>query len=322
MTTYCLPKVRVSRAWYFAVVFLLSGCIAPALLFSPQGQLMWALLKPLVGLDPNEVNLFEQPIIKDRMQALLGPHYDTTLMVLKTAGEIQQEGPLFYVVSRYTPVPLLAEKAGFVWNAETNQMAVLLLSGGAPQVFAEQMNKQAEQVIPSWPKDLADYVNPDALKQKAINTAGAELSAAMPSEFTTVLDVATDPKAAVKAQQDAIVSSSKAQLASELNDAVGTGAAADAKAVLKDYALSPLQQQQAKAVVELKTAEQAVLAAEENVAQAQQQLQQSISSSDTHQQAIEHYELAQQRLLSARQGLEAAKAKNKALAGVLPKPSL
>ena len=33
---------------------------------------MWALLKPLVGLDPNDVGLFEQPLIKNRMQELLG----------------------------------------------------------------------------------------------------------------------------------------------------------------------------------------------------------------------------------------------------------
>ena len=53
---------------------LLSGCVAP-LLAGAQSQLMWALLKPLVGFDPNEVDLFEQPLIKDRMQPLLGEHY-------------------------------------------------------------------------------------------------------------------------------------------------------------------------------------------------------------------------------------------------------
>ncbi|MGL6011370.1 MAG: hypothetical protein ACRC0J_07640, partial [Shewanella oncorhynchi] len=67
------------------LALMLNACVAPLLLMSPQGQLMWALLKPLVGLDPNDVGLFEQPLIKNRMQELLGKNYDTTLSLLKTA---------------------------------------------------------------------------------------------------------------------------------------------------------------------------------------------------------------------------------------------
>lgn len=76
---------------------MLSACVAPLLMMSPTSQLMWALLKPLVGFDPNEANLFEQPLIKDRMTAMLGPNYESTMQLLKTADELQQEGPLFYV---------------------------------------------------------------------------------------------------------------------------------------------------------------------------------------------------------------------------------
>ncbi len=159
-----------------AFSLLLGACVAPALLLSPQGQLMWALLKPLVGLDPNEMNLLEQPLIKNRMQPLLGEHYDTAVTLLKTADKVQQEGPLFYLVSNHTPIPQLAEKAGFVWNSETNQMAVLLVSGGAPLVFAEQLNNQAAKVVPSWPADLADYADPVKLKQKALQKATSEAS--------------------------------------------------------------------------------------------------------------------------------------------------
>ena len=46
-----------ARAWLLPVValcLLLAGCIAPALLLPSSGQLMWALLKPLVGFDPNQ----------------------------------------------------------------------------------------------------------------------------------------------------------------------------------------------------------------------------------------------------------------------------
>ncbi|MGY4109623.1 hypothetical protein [Aeromonas encheleia] len=133
---------------------MLSACVAPLLLMSPTSQLMWALLKPLVGFDPNEVNLFEQPLIKDRMTAMLGPNYDNTMQLLKTANELQQEGPLFYVVSRYAPVPDIAKQAGMVWNADTNQLSVMLQkSDGATQVFGENLTA----ATPSWPSAMQGW---------------------------------------------------------------------------------------------------------------------------------------------------------------------
>lgn len=169
-------SASVRHSWVFAITLLLAGCVAPALLLSPQSQLMWALLKPMIGLDPNEMNLLEQPLIKNRMQPLLGEHYDTAVTLLKTADKLQQEGPLFYLVSNHTPIPQMAEKAGFVWNSETNQIAVMLVSGGAPMIFAEQLNNQAAKVVPSWPADLADYADPVKLKQKALQKASSEAS--------------------------------------------------------------------------------------------------------------------------------------------------
>lgn len=135
-----LPPVLV-------LCLLLAGCLAPALLVPSSGQLMWALLKPLVGFDPNQVNLFEQPIVRNRMVALLGPNYDATMQLLHTANELRREGPLFYVVSRYTPVPEIAQKAGLVWNADTNQMAVALMKGDVTEVFAEKVEAMAEQRV-------------------------------------------------------------------------------------------------------------------------------------------------------------------------------
>ncbi len=133
---------------------MLSACVAPLLMMSPTSQLMWALLKPLVGFDPNEANLFEQPLIKDRMTSILGPNYDSTMQLLKTANELQQEGPLFYVVSRYAPVPDVAKQAGMVWNSQTNQMSVMLLKGdGTPQVFGENLAAGA----PSWPTEMQNW---------------------------------------------------------------------------------------------------------------------------------------------------------------------
>lgn len=186
LSTSLLKKMRCLHILWLAL--MLNACVAPLLLMSPQGQLMWALLKPLVGLDPNDVGLFEQPLIKNRMQELLGKNYDTTLSLLKTADKIQQEGPLIYLVSTYTPVPEMAEKAGLVWNSDTNQMAVMLMKGGAPLVISEQFSNQTEKRVPSWPKELADYTDPQKLQQKALDagTNQVQQQLAMPNAVKAV----------------------------------------------------------------------------------------------------------------------------------------
>jgi hypothetical protein len=48
---------------------------------------------------------------KTGMKGFLGDSYEPVMQLLMTANTLQEEGPLFYVVSRYTPVPQLAEKA-------------------------------------------------------------------------------------------------------------------------------------------------------------------------------------------------------------------
>ena len=177
----------------------LSACVAPLLMMSPTSQLMWALLKPLVGFDPNEVNLFEQPLIKDRMTSILGPNYDSTMQLLKTANELQQEGPLFYVVSRYAPVPDVAKQAGMVWNSQTNQLSVLLQKGdGTTQAFGENLAGTA----PLWPTTMQGWQNPDS---QVIPTANALTGAApfsLGNALSTVIS-GTTSKLAEEATQAA-----------------------------------------------------------------------------------------------------------------------
>lgn len=117
---------------------------------------MWSLLKPLVGFDPNEVNLLENPMIKGRMTALLGDKYEPAMKLLRTAQEIQQEGALFYVASRYAPpkVQEITDKAAMVWNADTNQMAVMLIKDGAPEIFSEQIEGAKKAITPVLPKEV------------------------------------------------------------------------------------------------------------------------------------------------------------------------
>ena len=116
---------------------------APAVPSPNLTHSMGALLKPLVGLDPNIALLYEQPMIKARTTALLGSHYDTVIQLLKTADELQQEGPLFFVVSKFTPFPAVAEKAGLVWNSDTDQMAVAMLKGDGLQIISEAVQHTA-----------------------------------------------------------------------------------------------------------------------------------------------------------------------------------
>lgn len=161
MRTVSLPGVLLAAA-------LLSACVAPALVLPSASQLMFNLLKPLVGLDPNVVHLYDQPLIRNRMVTLLGPHYDTALTLLRTADTIQREGMLFYVVSRYTPIPELADRAGLVWNGETNQMAVAIMRGDGVQVFREVVAARVDDardaalagVTPTWPSVMRDWFAP------------------------------------------------------------------------------------------------------------------------------------------------------------------
>jgi hypothetical protein len=175
-----MPKKTMTFRKVFLVVFmsgLLTACLG-GIIANAGAQVLLAILKPMVGLDPNSNGLFQQPVIKDRMQAFLGDKYEPVMQLLMTANKLQEEGPLFYVVSRYTPVPQLAEKAGFVWNSETNQMAVMLITGGSPTVIAErvlvkQANQKMAEAVPQWPAEFQTVLDQDALKKKAAEAAAA-----------------------------------------------------------------------------------------------------------------------------------------------------
>lgn len=294
---------------------VLQGCVAPALLLSPQSQLMWALLKPMVGLDPKEVNLFKQELIRSRLQPLLGQHYGTAVALLETADQIQQEGPLFYVASRYTPLPDVAEKAGFVWNSETNQMAVLLVSGGAPQIFAEKLNEQVAQQVPAWPKELADYTDPDKLKQKALTQASAQADAILPDEVKQLKTQAEQVKTQVenvKAQVEevrAIPAQTQQQVTKQLQEASTVQQATQQINQLKDL---PQTTTDAQAAVNASDEMLAELAAEQQEttqaaqrAQLKQQLQQQLTAIDQQlalsKDAVQIQTLQQQRQLLQQQ---------------------
>lgn len=153
------------------ICLFLSACASSLLIGNQmQSKLMWSFLKPLVGFDPNEVNLFETPMVKDRMTALLGDKYEPTMKLLRTAQEIQQEGALFYVASRYAPpkVQAITDKAAMVWNADTNQMAVMLIKDGTPEIFSEQVEGAKQAITPVLPKELQAAYDKAQATKKAI----------------------------------------------------------------------------------------------------------------------------------------------------------
>lgn len=158
-----------------AITTFLAGCAAPLLLMSPQAQIMMAIIKPMIGLDPNKAGFFEQPAVQERLKPLLGPYYDDTITILKTAEKIQQEGPLVYMLSKDSPLPQVAEKAGLVYNTDTNQLAVLLVTGGSPQIFAEKLTKEASEQVPVWPKELEPFTSVDKLKRAAVSQVAAQM---------------------------------------------------------------------------------------------------------------------------------------------------
>jgi hypothetical protein len=234
-----LPLLKVA-----ALSLLLSGCVAP-LLAMGQGQLMWALLKPMVGLDPNNSNLLEQPLIKTRMTGLLGPNYDTTVKLLRTASELQQEGPLFYLASRYDPQQG-PERASLVWNSQTNQMAALLNNGEQTRVFTESHTGKAAV----WPQDMQDWLSQDNTTPALSLTPAAKAATALLPAVTKVAPVATegDSKPAQSELQAAQAQLKAAQARIKaLETAKKTAATAEPKA---KAALDTLSGEQAEAAME------------------------------------------------------------------------
>lgn len=154
-----------------SICIFLSACVSSLLIGNQlQSKLMWSFLKPLVGFDPNEVDLFETPMVKNRMTSLLGDKYEPTMKLLRTAQAIQQEGALFYVASRYAPpqVQEITDKAAMVWNADTNQMAVMLIKDGTPEIISEQIEGAKQAITPVLPKELQNAYEQAKTAKKAL----------------------------------------------------------------------------------------------------------------------------------------------------------
>jgi hypothetical protein len=187
--------MRIAKFLAISLICIsLTACVSSLLLGNKaQSKLMWAFLKPLVGFDPNEVNLFETPMIKNRMTKLLGDKYEPTMKLLRTAQEIQQEGALFYVTSRYAPpkVQAITDKAAMVWNADTNQMAVMLIKDGTPEIISEQLDKAKQTITPVLPTELKTAYDQAVEKKKELDALKNKIEDAK-TIFETLPEQATE----------------------------------------------------------------------------------------------------------------------------------
>ena len=155
--------MRVARLFLPAVLCLtLCACVSSLLIGNQlQNRLMWALLKPLVGFDPNDVNLFEIPQVHERMTSLLGENYEPAVALLRTADQIQQEGALIYVASRVleevVAVPLPAEVQ--VVQEQVEQVQTVQAQVGQAQQdieTAQEQVAQAQQEIESVQEQVSE----------------------------------------------------------------------------------------------------------------------------------------------------------------------
>lgn len=217
--------MRITKFLICAALSLcLVGCVSSLLLGNQlERQLMGAVLKPLVGFDPNEVDLFEIPVVKDRMTALLGEHYEPTMAVLKTAQSIQQEGALYYVLSRHAPseVRQYTDQAAMIWNADTNQMAVMLIQDGMPEVFSEQVASVKEALTPTLPVEVQQRIDQAVAIKKAVDTGTQAL---------------LNPEQALQGALEGAIEGAVESAVEKSVDSVVTQGSAQAKAVIANNA--------------------------------------------------------------------------------------
>lgn len=187
-------RINVSKWLSVALICaLLCGCASVLIGNKAQSMMTKALFKSLLGVDLNEVKILENPLIKGRMQALLGDKYEPAMKLLNTAQEVQQEGALFYIVSRYAPpkVQAITDKAGMVWNSDTNQMAVMLIKDGKSDIISEQVAGAKKLIEPVLPKELQTAYDKARETQKAIEDKQKALENAINNATDLVVDKST-----------------------------------------------------------------------------------------------------------------------------------
>ena len=125
---------------------LLTGCFAPALLMTSQAQLLGELFRPLVGFNPLDVNLFENPLIRDPMVALMGED------ILKVSSELGKGTTFEFntTLKKMPNAPVYTLKAPYTIFYDVTQQSVytqkilnalkLVISGNDLEIRYKRLN--------------------------------------------------------------------------------------------------------------------------------------------------------------------------------------
>ncbi|MDZ7924232.1 MAG: hypothetical protein U5M23_09240 [Marinagarivorans sp.] len=178
------------------IISLLTGCTSLIVGNRMQSAILGALFESVLGFNPNDVKILENPAVKSRMQAMLGDKYDVTVSLLREAQKIQRDGAAYYILAKTAPVitKTIAEKtglsqettgaalalvnnAGMSWDSNLNQFSVLLVEDGVPKVFSEAVGQGKESV------------------GKTVSQNSVALLPALPKEMQAVYDQASELKA-------------------------------------------------------------------------------------------------------------------------------
>jgi hypothetical protein len=122
------------------------------------------------------------------------------MKLLRTANEIQKEGALIYLVSRYAPpeAQAIVDTAGLVWNADTNQMAVMLVKDGAAEIVSEQAEAGKQAIVAKLPTELQTTYNKALAVKSTLDTAKQQLDDAQ-----NALETPEDPLLQLIRQKEA-----------------------------------------------------------------------------------------------------------------------
>lgn len=134
-----------------AAALALAGCQSsgPA---AADPQLAWNQLQAQVGQYQNQAPFLQQGLMAERMQHLLGTHYEAFLQNLQVAGPLQKQGSVYYITGNRQHDGG-NNAAAVALDAHSNKMRIWWLQDGQPRVVQD-----AGTAFP-WPRDVNTLIN-------------------------------------------------------------------------------------------------------------------------------------------------------------------
>ena len=137
-------------AWAAAAALALAGCQSSGTAADPQ--LAWNQLQAQVGLYQNQAPFLQQGLMAERMQHLLGTHYEAFLQNLQVAGPLQKQGAVYYITGNRQHDGG-NNAAAVALDAQSNKMRIWWLQDGQPRVVQEAGTAFR------WPQEVNTLIN-------------------------------------------------------------------------------------------------------------------------------------------------------------------